>query len=50
VKEVHAGFGEKKEKPDKNGPLGRLSRRWEVRFKMDPRGIRFEHVAWTDSE
>ena len=40
------GFGEK---PGKNGPLERLSRRWEVRIKVDPRGIRYEHLAWSDS-
>ena len=37
------------EKPDKNGPLERLSRRWEVRIKVDSREIRFGRVAWTDS-
>ena len=33
----------------KNGPLERLSRRWEVLVKVDPRGIRYESVAWTDA-
>ena len=33
---------------DKNGPLERLSRRWEIHIKVDPRGIRYEYVAWTD--
>ena len=36
-------------KPDKNDLVERLSRKWEIRVKVDPRGIRYEHVAWTDS-